>query len=658
MNSLVSQRFLQDHTQKFEGLKILFHNLLGSKIQSIENEAFLLADHNPLRNALAQMENAVEEKSYLVQWLPGGSKRRELIVITDKTGRVIDGSITMKTGDQSTTIQDSKSIQEILTPWRQQLDLVLLGHESIGYIKISTAKRNNLFAIASVPIINKQNGQDILGAISLGFPVDQSMAKDLLRGSLLHVGFILDNRLVATTFGIEKTIEFSDAWDVMPREKRKEIMYKAEEIDLFDEPYLAYANPLPTYGSSRGLYIILTSLKRAYNFLDQLNRSIIGISLIMMLVALVIAYYLSKRITAPVSALADSVSQIAKGNYNVDMAIRTGDEFEVLGKEIQNMAATIEKRNQEIKNYIQQIEGWNKELESKVTERTKDLEEKNYRLRMISEELGRAYARIDDELKIVGELQKRLLPDRSFEWEGMTFRSVYIPNGRAGGDYYDYLSPSPNKLYILIADVSGHGTPAAFIMGIARAMAHTLIDQQLSPQNLLTQLNIILSKTLQSGEFITMFLGCLDLETYRFQYASAGHQPPLLLRSQSGELEELGVAHGLPLGVMNEADYDQVAIMINPGDRLLLYTDGIVEAFNEDKNPYGIERLLSLMKKTKNVSPDDLLESILEDLEEYVQHPLDIEPLEDDVTLLLIDFYAPEKSAPDTSTSISLRTDA
>ncbi|MGC9327520.1 MAG: HAMP domain-containing protein, partial [Candidatus Hinthialibacter sp.] len=474
MNSLVSHRFVQDHIQKFEGLKILFHNLLGSKIQSIENEAFLLADHNPLRQTLANAAKVSAEKSYLVQWLPSGSKRRELIVITDKTGQVIDGVITFKNGDQTTTIQDSTTIQKILTPWRQQLDLVLLGHESIGYIQIPTEQHtHNLFAIASVPIINKQRGQDILGAISLGFPVDQSLAKDLLRGSFLHVGFILDNRLVTTTFGAEKTIEFSGAWDAMPPEKRKAIMYNAEEIELFDEPYLVYANPLPTYGSSRGLYILLSSLKRTYNLLDQLNRSIIGITLIMLVFVLVIAYYLSKRVAAPVSALADSVSQIAKGDYDVDMAIRTGDEFEVLGREIQKMAAIIKKRNCEIKNYIQQIEEWNKELESKVTERTKDLEEKNYRLRMISNELGRAYARIDGELKIVGELQKRLLPDRSFEWEGVTFRSVYIPNGRAGGDYYDYLSPSPNQLYILIADVSGHGTPAAFIMGITRAMAHT-----------------------------------------------------------------------------------------------------------------------------------------------------------------------------------------
>lgn len=636
VNRLVSESIIQDNTHKFEELKSIFYNLLGFKIQSIENEAFLLADQGALRDAMDKMQEGNNEKPYLVQWLPG-SQRRELIVITDKNGRVIDGSITLKSGDQSEMIQDPSRIQHIMKSWRQ-MDDVLLGLDSIGYIVISSEKRNNLFAIASAPIINTQMGQNVLGSVTVGFPVDQSLVKDLRRGSRYHIGFILDNRIVTSTFDMKRAIDFSAAWDEMPQKKRDSFLNNAIEINLFNERYLAYAASLPTQGSTRILYVILSPLGETVSLLDKLNHAIFEESLVILAIVLIVAYVLAKSVTSPVGALAKTVSQIAEGDYSAAAEIRTGDELEILGKEIQNMAYTIKRRNEEIQVYINQIEEWNKELESKVNERTQDLEEKNFRLRMISEELGRAYARIDDELKVVGELQKRLLPHRSFEREGVTFRSAYIPNGRAGGDYYDYLSPTRNKLYILIADVSGHGTPAAFIMGITRAMAHTLIEQQLPPQVLLKQLNSTLLKTLRAGEFVTMFLGCLTLDNFQFKFACAGHQPPILARRRTGQFEELNVNYGLPLGILEDSDYELVTTKIEPGDRLLMYTDGIIEAFNEQKKPYGSERLHKIMLNYLEVSPDDLLDAILDDLEEFVQHPLDIEPLEDDVTLLLIDF--------------------
>lgn len=641
VNSLVSESIIQDNTRKFEELKSLFYNLLGFKIQSTENEAFLLADQQSLRDALDNMQEGRNEKPYLVQWLPG-SQRRELIVITDKNGRVIDGSITIKSGEQSETIQDPGKIQEIMESWRQ-MDDVLLGYDSIGYIAISSEKRNNLFAVASAPVINIQMGQNVLGTVSVGFPVDQSLADDLRRGSRFHIVFILDNRIVTSTLDMKRAIDFSAAWDEMSTQKRETLINKAEEINLFNERYLAYAASLPTQGTTRGLYIILSPLSETFSLLDKLNHAILEISLIILAIVLIIAYILAKSVTAPVSALAKTVSRIAEGDYEAKVIIRTGDELETLGKEIQNMSATIKRRNAEIRDYIKQIEEWNKELEKKVNERTQDLEEKNFRLRMISEELGRTYARIDDELKVVGELQKRLLPNRSFEREGLTFRSVYIPNGRAGGDYYDYLSPSPNKLYILIADVSGHGTPAAFIMGITRAMSHNLIEQHLSPQILLKQLSAILLTTLRSGEFVTMFLGCLDMDNYQFSYSSAGHPPPILIRRRTGQYEELTVNFGLPLGIMDDSKYEQVTIPIEPGDRLLMYTDGIVEAFNDQKKLYGNERLEAVMKGSMDVSSDDLLDVVLDDLENFIQRPIDIEPLEDDVTLLLIDFKPSQK---------------
>ncbi len=636
VNNLVTNNIIQYNTRKFEELRSIFHNLLDYRIQSIENEASLLADQDALRNALEQMGEGANEKPYLAQWLPGAGNR-ELTVITDSTGRVIDGSITLVHGDKTSLIQDSLKLQSILDSWKR-MNNVLMGHDNIGYIVVSSEKGKSLFAVASAPIINPQRGNKILGSVSVGFPVDQTLAKDLLRGSSFHIGFILDDKIVTSTFGLKQSIDFSSEWYDTAVDKRNAMLNRAEIFRLFNERYLAYSAPLPTQSESRGLYVILSPLEDIFRMLDDLNSSIIQISLFIFFAVLLIGYILARNVTAPVAVLAQIVSHISKGDYDIKPSIHTGDELETLGKQIHNMASTIKRRNEEIQDYIGQIEDWNKELESKVNERTQDLEEKNFRLRMISEELGRAYARIDDELKVVGALQKRLLPNRSFEKEGLTIRSVYIPNGRSGGDYYDYLSPEHNQLYILMADVSGHGTPAAFIMGITRAMSHTLIEQNLSPKDLLTQLNNVLLNTLHSGEFVTMFLGKLDLATSKFEYASAGHQPPLLARQKSKPVEELEVSHGLPLGILPDTEYDQVSTSIQPGDRLLMYTDGIIEAFNDEKKPYGINRLIDMMENNGDISADDLLETILDDLEEFVQHPLDIEPLDDDVTLLMIDF--------------------
>jgi sigma-B regulation protein RsbU (phosphoserine phosphatase) len=339
-----------------------------------------------------------------------------------------------------------------------------------------------------------------------------------------------------------------------------------------------------------------------------------------------------------VRPLAQTVSQIAEGDYSARTDIRTGDELEVLGKEINRMAQTLSKREEQIQSYVKQIEEWNKELEAKVAERTRDLEEKNIRLRMISEELGNAYGQLDNEMKIVGELQKRLLPATLYDREGISIRSFYLPNGRAGGDYYDFITPGKDKLFLLIGDVSGHGTPAAFIMGITRAIAHTLIDRDSSPGDVLSALGSILNRTVRSGEFVTMFLGCLNLKTQELIYTSAGHPAPLLLRKEEGYLEELKEAQGLPLGILEETPYEEAQTTVKAGDRLLLYTDGIIEAFNDERQAFGVNRLYSLLLKNSDASLEDLLETIMKDLESFVQRPLDLGPLEDDVTLVAIDF--------------------
>lgn len=637
VNNLVSSRIIEANANQYEGLKTIFFNLLSFKIQSIKKESLILADQELLRQALEMLNDGKMIQSYLVQSFPG-SMTREMVVVTDKNGNVIDGSIAIQGDQPQKTIKDIHEIQELVNQWPHIQD-VLDGYERITYIPISINSSVSLFAVASVPVYNPGRNNDFIGTVTVGFPVDQSLAQDIRRGSNFHIGFLLGNQVVTSTFRSNLANEFRGSWDQIGIRQREALLDKAQIIEIAQERYLAYAAPLLTFGNERGLYIILSPMEDTFSWLNQLNRSIYWVSLISLLLILLVGYLLTRRVIAPITYLTQAVSRIADGDYSVDASVRTGDELEILGAEINKMSNTIQKREEEIKKYIKEIEEWNKELESKVLERTQDLEEKNFRLRLISEELGRAYARIDDELKIVGELQKRLLPKDSLDTNELSIRSFYLPNGRAGGDYYDYFTCDDQHLYILIADVAGHGTPAAFIMGFTRAMVHTIIQHCCSPAEILQKLSKTLTQTLRTGEFVTMFLGRLDLLTREFIYSTAGHQSPLIIRSIDNLIEEVPLNNGLPLGILSDQSYTDVSMVIHPGDRLFLYTDGIIEAFDEQKQIYGLNRLKEVIHDHIEYPIQDLITIIMQDLETFVQRPFEIEPLEDDVTLVFLDFH-------------------
>ena len=155
----------------------------------------------------------------------------------------------------------------------------------------------------------------------------------------------------------------------------------------------------------------------------------------------------------------------------------------------------------------------------------------------------------------------------------------------AGGDYYDFFPLPGGQCGIFIADVSGHGTPAAVLMAVTHCIAHTNPGQALPPADVLNYLNRHLATlyTSRNESFITAFYGVYDPADRTLTYACAGHNPPRLKRCRDGTLLALDEAGGLPLGIMPDGAYDQVVQQLQPGDQILFYTDGITEA----RNPEG-----------------------------------------------------------------------
>ncbi|MFL5339658.1 MAG: PP2C family protein-serine/threonine phosphatase [Gemmataceae bacterium] len=251
---------------------------------------------------------------------------------------------------------------------------------------------------------------------------------------------------------------------------------------------------------------------------------------------------------------------------------------------------------------------------------------------VLSEEFQRANEALDREMKAVGEIQRSLLPPRIPKIPTLDLATHYQPSQRAGGDYYDFFPLPGGKWGIFIADVSGHGTPAAVLMAVTHCIAHTNPDQTQPPGQVLRYLNHHLATlyTRQNGNFITAFYGIYDPATRTLTYACAGHNPPRLKRCQDGSLLALDGAGGFPLGIMPEEAYDECVQQLQPGDQIVFYTDGIVEASNPAGAPFGTGRLDHALENC-SLQASALLASVLRSVEEFA----DGHPADDDRTLIV-----------------------
>lgn len=209
----------------------------------------------------------------------------------------------------------------------------------------------------------------------------------------------------------------------------------------------------------------------------------------------------------------------------------------------------------------------------------------------LSREVRKAYDELDREMRVVEELQQSLLPQSMPEIPGFKLAAHYQTSRRAGGDYYDFFDLGAGLWGIFVADVSGHGTPAAVVMAVTHALAHNYPGRPNPPALMMHYLNQKLceSPTSRSGNFVTAFYGIYDAGTRRLSYCSAGHPEGRLLRGT--DVLTMHEAKSLPLGISDEERFTQATVTLEPGDRLALYTDGITESFNSAGEMFGPKRL-------------------------------------------------------------------
>lgn len=255
---------------------------------------------------------------------------------------------------------------------------------------------------------------------------------------------------------------------------------------------------------------------------------------------------------------------------------------------------------------------------------------------VLRRDLQVAYDAMDRELQVVAEIQRGLLPTTVPELAGVRMAAAYETSRRAGGDYYDFFALPDGKLGIFIADVSGHGTPAAVVMAITHSLAHAFPGPVQPPGHLLSYVNKKLaSGVTPAGTFVTAFYAVYDPATRVMQYASAGHPGPRYWKAGADGLVALAGASGLPLGILDDADYEHAEHVFSPGDVLLMYTDGITEAFAPSGEMLETRRLDDLIQAAgAEATPQELLGHIMAAVDRFTAP----KKAEDDRTMIAMKF--------------------
>jgi serine phosphatase RsbU (regulator of sigma subunit) len=309
------------------------------------------------------------------------------------------------------------------------------------------------------------------------------------------------------------------------------------------------------------------------------------------------AFVLGAAITKPIGVLAEGAKAIGTGDLDHKIKIKSRNE---LG-----------------------------ELASAFNVMTVDLKK--------AQESAMKQHRMEKELEVAREIQLSLIPKGITEIEGYKIDAFYKPAREVSGDYYDIIPLSKERFGFVMGDVSGKGVPAAMIMAMARSVLHSearkAYDQPAGET--LKMLNAIIAPDIKNGIFITVFYGILDLKRNIINIAVAGHNDTLLYKKNGGDVLPYN-PKGFPLGTDPGPRFDRIIksedVLIEKGDKMIIFTDGITEAMNKANDQFGDARLIEAIKNTGTKTGKEMMDSIMSDVDKFV----DGAEQSDDIALLVL----------------------
>ncbi|MEC8421376.1 MAG: GAF domain-containing SpoIIE family protein phosphatase [Verrucomicrobiota bacterium] len=250
-----------------------------------------------------------------------------------------------------------------------------------------------------------------------------------------------------------------------------------------------------------------------------------------------------------------------------------------------------------------------------------------------------AKSRIDSDLHLASEVQELFLTQQFPKHQGIELDAKYLPSAQVGGDFYDFYRLSSTRFGVCVADVSGKGVPASLLMAICQTNLSHFVKKSATPSQILRNLNQELEERIRQDMFITLFFAIIDTKNKTITYSRAGHEPAIIIRNpidgKSASVEQLH-GNGMAVGMVPSEIFDEMIedreITFGSGDSLILYTDGVTEATNQDGEEFGIQNLESFATSNCNLSPKSINRKLVSKLDAFSSSQFE----RDDITLLTI----------------------
>ncbi len=363
-------------------------------------------------------------------------------------------------------------------------------------------------------------------------------------------------------------------------------------------PARLYYAPIPVAGWSLAIVFPESEL---FAGIRDLTLTVAAIGVLGMLLIALVVVMISRSITHPLHMLATATGRMSRGDFEVHLPAQSARD------EVGDLSRAFATMNRDLQEHIRDLV---------ATTSAKE--------------------RIEGELNVAHDIQMSILPKMLPPFphrEEFNLFAVIEPAKEVGGDFYDFFQLDEDHLCLVIADVSGKGVPASLFMAVTKTLIKATARMGLSPADILCQVNNQIARDNDQSMFVTVFCAVLNLRSGELAYTNAGHNPPLLIPLQ-GEPRYFPKTRQLVIGAMEDYPYQAEVMMLAPGDRLFLYTDGVTEAMNLQDELYAEERLLIVTNELQHAPILEMVRGTLASIKAFV----DAAPQSDDITIMVIDY--------------------
>jgi serine phosphatase RsbU (regulator of sigma subunit) len=359
-------------------------------------------------------------------------------------------------------------------------------------------------------------------------------------------------------------------------------------VECLRGTYIRKGRHLPAYQfkapfdvrGRKGTARVVVSVARIEGYVNALIFSAVVAGLLFVLAGVGVSYFLAAGIVRPVRRLMRDMDIVSRGDFEHVTKRVSNDEIGLLAMAFNDM--------------------------------TKSLR--------VAQSLELEQEKVQAELDTAREIQAHLLPAKIPQLPGFDIYQAYSPAKEVGGDYFDFIPVDRENLGVVVADVSGKGIPGSMVMGSTRTVLRMLAAGNTSASDTLAQTNGIVARDIKRGMFVTAIYGVLNVRQKTFTVASAGHNPMVLFRARSGKCELVnpaGIALGFDKGPIFNRTVKEQTLQLYKGDRVVLYTDGVVEAMDERHEEFGDDRFYKWVQASSRVKSRDFVRALLKTLEQH-----------------------------------------